>query len=128
MFSLYFGFSKKKSYSQALFHLNEYIDISNVIKRLQDIDKLKQILLTENQRKLFECIPKPAISSSDKAKEDFQKRLTLGSLVLDHRPNFKKGTRLPETLIKVDKTNPITNKILEMLDPELKVEMEKCWL
>ena len=127
MFSSYFGSSEKKSYSQALFHLNEYIDISNVIKRLQDIDKLKQILLTENQRKLFECIPKPAISS-DKTKEDFKKRLTLKSLVLDHRPKFKKGTLLPEALIKVDKTNPITNKILEMLDQELKVEMEKCLL
>lgn len=125
MFSSYFGSSEKRSYSQALFHLNEYIDISNVIKRLQDIDKLKQILLTENQRKLFECIPKPVVTS-DKAKQNFKKRLTLESLVLNHRPKYKKGTRLPETLTKVDKNNPVTNKILEMLDPELKVEMEKC--
>ena len=30
-----------------------------MIQRFQDIDKLKLILLNDNQRKLFECIPKP---------------------------------------------------------------------
>ena len=45
-------------------HLHEYLDIRKIIKRLQDIDKLKLILLNENQRKMFECIPKPDIEKS----------------------------------------------------------------
>lgn len=53
-----------RPYSIALKNIYEYMDIKNIIKRLQDIDKLKLILLNENQRKLFEILPKPAIGGS----------------------------------------------------------------
>ena len=42
-------------------HLHEYLDIRKIIKRLQDLDKLKMVLLTEDQRRLFEHIPKPYV-------------------------------------------------------------------
>ena len=47
-------------------HVYEYMDIRKIIKRLQDLDKLKMILLTEDQRKLFECILKPDVGDSSK--------------------------------------------------------------
>lgn len=60
----HFNFFKKqtinnKIYSMALDNLHEYLDISKIIKRLQDIDKLKLILFNDYQRELFESIPKP---------------------------------------------------------------------
>ena len=48
-------------YKKGAENLHEYLDIRNIIKRLQDIDKLKMILLNDHQRKLFECIPKPDV-------------------------------------------------------------------
>ena len=51
-------------YQKGSKYLYEYIDIRKIIKRLQDLDKLKMILLTEDQRKLFEYIPKPDVVHS----------------------------------------------------------------
>ena len=39
--------------------------MKNIIKRLQDIDKLKIILFDKYQRKLFESIPKPGIGGKE---------------------------------------------------------------
>ena len=48
-------------YQKGSRRLHEYLDIRNIIKILQDLDKLKMILLTDDQRKIFEYIPKPDV-------------------------------------------------------------------
>ena len=72
--------AKKFSYCAAMFpskelrafykngskHLHEYLDIRKIIKRLQDLDKLKMILLNEEQRRLFEYLPKPDVVDKNK--------------------------------------------------------------
>lgn len=42
--------------------LDEYIDLRKLIKKMQDIDKLKLILLTKSQRFFFDMIPKPQLN------------------------------------------------------------------
>ena len=74
----YFFHSKKLKnfYDKGSKSLNEYLDIIKIVKRMQDIDKLKMILLNENQLKLFETIPKPDILSDNQKKSSkkiFQK-------------------------------------------------------
>lgn len=44
-------------------YLLEYTDIKKIISRLQDIDKMKNILFDENQRMFFDLIPKPKIEN-----------------------------------------------------------------
>ena len=56
---------KNKLYSEARKSVLEYLDMKNIIKRLQDIDKLKIILFDKYQRKLFESIPKPGIGGKE---------------------------------------------------------------
>lgn len=38
--------------------------MANIIKKLFEIDKLKYILLSNDQRILFDCLPKPVIKIS----------------------------------------------------------------
>ena len=42
-------------------YLNEYVDLKKIINRLQDIDKLKNVLFNDQQRYFFDLIPKPEI-------------------------------------------------------------------
>ena len=42
--------------------LNEYIDLKKIIGRLQDVDKLKNLLLNDSQKFFFDTIPKPEFS------------------------------------------------------------------
>ena len=46
--------------------LYEYIDLKKIIYRLQDVDKLKNILLNETQKFFFDLIPKPEIVEESK--------------------------------------------------------------
>lgn len=60
-----------------------------MIRRLQDIDKLKLILFDEEQRKLFEAIPKPGITGNHKLYSNF---LTLESI----KPSKKRKSEINE--------------------------------
>ena len=44
--------------------MEKSFDILYIIKKLHEIDKLKMILLTKEQIKLFDYLPKPTISSN----------------------------------------------------------------
>ena len=77
--SFFFKFKPKKNdnqinrefYDLSCKYLNEYIDLKKIINRLQDIDKLKNILFNDQQRYFFDLIPKPEIFSK---KNDFMKK------------------------------------------------------
>ncbi|EAR90540.1 transmembrane protein, putative (macronuclear) [Tetrahymena thermophila SB210] len=43
--------------------VNERLDIIYIVQKLQEIDKLKQIVLDKNQRKLFEYLPRPVLKN-----------------------------------------------------------------
>ena len=44
------------------------IDIINLVQKIQDVDKLKMVLLTSDQRQLFNYVPKPLVTlESEKA-------------------------------------------------------------
>lgn len=45
------------------------LDIFEVLKKLRDVEKLKAILMTEDQRRLFEALPKPIISVDEEHKK-----------------------------------------------------------
>ena len=49
-------------YSKALKNIYGYMGIENIIRRLQDVDKLKIVLFDKSQRKMFEQLPKPGIA------------------------------------------------------------------
>lgn len=55
--------------------LYHQLDIFYIISKLIEIEKLKHVLLNENQIKLFEFIPKPTIYLSDFEDELIEKKL-----------------------------------------------------
>ena len=110
---LYSTESEKSSnyfYSQAKKGLFEYLDIKNIINRLQDIDKLKLVLFSENQRVLFDSVPKPA------AMGKLSRNLAKPSLDL-----FKKRQSLKKNEIKdiTAEEDIFTKRILNLIDPSL---------
>ena len=104
-------------YQQGFKQLHEYLDIRKIIKRMQDIDKLKTILLNPDQRKLFEFIPKPDVIASTN-------KLSFENTLKVKKRNFNSG-KLSNTLtntvksILIEGQNPINKRILECLDPKV---------
>ena len=75
-------------YEQAEKKLRQDIDIIEVIKKMQEFQKLKTILLTESQLKVFESTPQPKLFKTKKV---------------------KKGRRLSEVANEKDVTSRVLN-------------------
>lgn len=102
----------REFYEKGSKHLHEYLDIRKIIKRLQDLDKLKLILFKEDQRKLFEYIPKPNIADSTH-------RFSIGSIL-----KYENKVKTKENLANVWKllaedNDPMNKRILECIDQKL---------
>ena len=99
-------------YEKGAKHLHEYLDIRKIIKRLQDLDKLKMILLNDDQRKLFEHIPKPQII-------DTANVLSMES-INKYKPRAKtrKTTKNILNTMKslAEDKDPVNKRILQCLD------------
>lgn len=90
--------------------INEYMDLDRIIKRLQDVDKLKLLLLDENQLKVFEMLPKPGIQGKRKLQNI--KSFTLEAMI----SSMKETNKIIDYsfLLNGDKVN---KKMLELMGP-----------
>ena len=59
-------FEKKLQLQHCNQHLHERLDIVYIIHRLTEVEKIKMLLLNNEQRKLFEFLPKPLIKLNPK--------------------------------------------------------------
>ena len=100
-------------YKKGAANLHEYLDIRNIIKRLQDVDKLKMVLLNENQRKMFECIPKPEVMETTK-------KFSVDSMRRDKKNSKVFTKNLPNVMIQDD--DPINKRIMELFDNNQKAQ------
>ncbi|CAD8069848.1 unnamed protein product [Paramecium sonneborni] len=78
----------QKSYKQQIQYSIQKIfnklDVVNILNKMQEIDKLKYVLLNKEQLELFNYIPKPLIPS-DMFSKDFEKKLN----VLEEKIEFQ---------------------------------------
>ena len=91
------------------------MDIKNIIKRLQDIDKFKLVLFNDHQRRLFETLPKPGIGSSS-IKSPL---LTMASIIKNKKP---KNSNFGSMLMNDNSWN---KRLVDLLDPKMKGELMK---
>ena len=102
----------RRFYQSGYKHLHEYLDIRKIIKRLQDLDKLKMVLLNEDQRSVFECLPKPDVI-------DARNKLSMES-INKYRKSVKtrKLTKNISNTMKsmAEDNDPVNKRILECLE------------
>lgn len=109
-------YTENKSYLIALKNIYEYMDIKNIIKRLQDIDKLKMVLLDDQQRKLFEILPKPGVG----VKKNNNSIWTIDNIIESKKSIFNKDLFNNNAIFNGD---PIYKRMYNILDPKFKSEI-----
>ncbi len=60
------NFKKKLQLQHCNQHLHERLDIVYILRRLTEVEKIKMLFLSTEQRKLFEFLPKPLIKLDPK--------------------------------------------------------------
>ncbi|EAS06425.1 transmembrane protein, putative (macronuclear) [Tetrahymena thermophila SB210] len=112
----------------------DHLDLLNIIKKLIEVDKLKQLLLNEDQIKLFEYLPKPVLIIDDyKNKVDDQskfvkenkKELSSPNQQMDRKQSFDSVKKSYFNIIRKKARSIIDKKILKMLDPEVKNQIKQ---
>ncbi|CAD8123449.1 unnamed protein product [Paramecium sonneborni] len=104
------------------------LDIANLISKVYEIDRLKLILLSEQQQKLFNYLPKPIIPESIFG-EDFLKKMRIEEqkqaykvILQDEKPEFMKLQEAFVAYVKIqqkDEISEIDKKILDILDEDI---------
>ncbi|KAL4454210.1 hypothetical protein ABPG74_012167 [Tetrahymena malaccensis] len=123
----------KEQMSYSIDKLNYHLDSIYIIKKLLEIDKLKMLLLDENQIKLLEFLPKPTINlkkvenqqdscqiSSHLITEDDQKKINI--LYQDTRNELTKATQAFQAFQAIKAKSSLTQidrKLIDLLDPKI---------
>ncbi|EAR97898.2 zinc knuckle protein (macronuclear) [Tetrahymena thermophila SB210] len=64
---------QKKEFIQNGFKkVSNHLDIENILNKLQELEKLKQVVLNEDQLKLFELLPRPVLRSDSSESQSNQ--------------------------------------------------------
>ncbi|KAL4473869.1 hypothetical protein ABPG74_022733 [Tetrahymena malaccensis] len=117
---------KKEIINYSIEKLYNNLDILQILKRLIEVEKLKRLLLDQDQIKLFDYLPKPTISPDlvfkKKHSQNSLKSQEIDLLYSDNRSELQKTREAfkayQQLLSKQDNTY-LDQKILEMLDPNL---------
>ncbi len=100
---------------KALKKINKDLDIVQILKKMKEIDKLKELLFDPNQRILFEFFPKPIIRRKCRAPDKKKKII--------HLNNLEKGNNLWR-FSKHMLQNEYLKKLVSKTDSRLEVELE----
>ncbi|CAK92756.1 unnamed protein product (macronuclear) [Paramecium tetraurelia] len=114
-----FGCNKKRlnSLNQANLRIQENLDIVEIMRKFQQLDNLKQVLLTANQKILFDLIPTPMINGQQQNKlnqeqHPDQKIKNLGRFIEAYK-SFFQIQEMPEM------NENIGQKIVKCLDQDM---------
>lgn len=95
------------------------MDLDRIIKRLQDIDKLKILFLDENQQKVFEMLPKPGIIGKKKPRKQ-EPKLSIEAIISSKIKKEKTGITDYLFLMNGEKIN---KKMLDLMDSSFVEEL-----
>ena len=118
---------KYSLYQKASEYLMKYIDIFSLIKMVDDMQKLKSVLLTNQQLALFNYISKPTIKLSDNAKKEKPENYINNLEQLNSIANFNNNVEIIQEIrnyyeeLKKEKNWTIIDvRLFDYLDENLK--------
>ncbi|KAL4481516.1 hypothetical protein ABPG74_007605 [Tetrahymena malaccensis] len=116
--------NKKKIIDYSREKLYHYVDIFNIINKLNEIEKLKRLILDENQLKLFDFLPKPTILEEFINKSDLSlKSQEVDFLYQDSRSELQKASdsfQAYQNLLSKYEQTPLDLKLINQIDPNIK--------
>ncbi|CAD8072530.1 unnamed protein product [Paramecium sonneborni] len=111
---------KFKQLQYSINKLEKCLDILFIIDKLQEIDKLKMILLTKQQMQLFDFLPKPLICLDPNNLQQNESSM-YSSLLKPHKSQKEKAHEAQQVLDELleNMDDPITTKLISLMDPNI---------
>ncbi|EAR89722.2 transmembrane protein, putative (macronuclear) [Tetrahymena thermophila SB210] len=122
--------SKKKQIKYSVKKVTERFDIIYILQKLVEIDKLKVLLLSYEQQKLFEYMPKPVVQTDPEKQEnnlmlgrmnaDLQQNWTLLNSEKGNLDKFTEAFHAYKQIQMKQEKEPLDERLIMMLDPDVK--------
>ncbi|CAD8124720.1 unnamed protein product [Paramecium sonneborni] len=122
---------KKMLFNNAKNQIMQNLDIINIIQKLQEIDLIKQIILTKEQQQLFNLIPKPLIhlnnnnSEKNNIKTNNIEYINHINQISQHNNKFSIYLESYLKIITSKEKNFLDEKIIHLLDKQTLAFFEK---
>ena len=106
--------------------ISEKLDISSILKKFYEIDKLKMLLLDQDQYNLFEYLPKPVILKNHKIDLSYnssdrqQKKFKFISYEHDVIAKAKKMYSAYQNISKKNELSEMDQKLINLMDDNIK--------
>ncbi|EAR93761.2 small GTP-binding domain protein (macronuclear) [Tetrahymena thermophila SB210] len=118
---------KKKIIQYSVDKLYYNLDIFNILKKFVEVEKLKRLLLDQDQQKLFDYLPKPTIQQDLVLKQEIkeswdQKSKEIDLLYQDNRSDLQKANdafQAYQKIIKKSNCTKLDQKLIDLIDPNL---------
>lgn len=110
---------KDKLFIKGEKQIDNQLDLVNILKILQDVEKLKRVLLSQEQLYLFNLLSKPMIrlpKKHDNIPKDSRLKFTL----CDNK-KIDKDIAIKAYLTSKEKNSEIDKRILELLDEDIRI-------
>ena len=105
----------------AIKYIYEFLDIQHIIARLQDVDKLKAVLLDKKQRKIFDTIPKQSIRNKPKTKKSFT--FSVVDMAKSNKKNIPWNLK-SEKYKFIFNDDPVNQRLVQLMDPNTKRQLK----
>ena len=118
----FFLTTKEKLFLRSQQQIADQLDILLIMKQVQEIDKLKRILLNDEELYLFNLVSKPMVLLDNKtsylSKEDKDKRFKFS---LFEKPNLEKDSlqKNYEKVTKYAENSEIDKRLLKLIDEDV---------
>ena len=112
--------SKLKRLKKGKHLIKQKLDISYILKKFYEVDKLKMVLLNENQYSLFEYLPKPVILKNAKINLCSTKNLKFINPEANDVTKIRKMYNAYQSIIKQNEISEMDKKLIELLDDNLR--------
>ena len=120
---------KKNQRKTGISNIFSQLDLKFILKKFSEIDKLKMLLLDQDQYHLFEYLPKPVIMKNSKIHMNYVKAQQNISIKLDsktdiiHQNDPLKKAKIVQkafdNIMKKENMNDIDKKLIESLDQDI---------
>ena len=121
--------SKEKLFVKAENQIDEELDILQILQRLHDIDKLKRILLSEDQLYFFNLLSKPMIVPDSNRKNHRESSLECRDRRFKFSPkkntvNTERMMKLYSGMLQRSVNCDVDKRIMKLLDEDVKCFLE----
>ncbi|EAS03357.2 transmembrane protein, putative (macronuclear) [Tetrahymena thermophila SB210] len=125
---------KNKQIKFSMRKVNERLDIVFIMKKLIEVDKLKMLFLNENQRKIFEYLPRPIVRLDPEQQQEECEKYTLNQawarqMFFNDKNYISKASEAmlayQQIIQKGKELDPLDQKLIEMLDESKKIYFQQ---